>query len=175
MARPFPNVREGWRYRLVALAVPLLLASPSRADEAKARAEEDPYLRYRGVTLEGGEPPAIKTPPPGFQYINWPGFRSHEKRGTEVFLQLTGPVSYKLWHRGRRVELRMDKVQVFLRNNLLPVITKHFPGPVDEYRLRQLKGDRMGLEIRLHRRAKPSVEQKAIGPYTYLIVRFPPR
>lgn len=135
----------------------------------------DPERPYGGVTLDGGAPPTVKTPPAGLQYVTWPGFRADKRLGAEVFLQLTGPVTYKARTRGRRVEVLLEDVQVYLRNNLRPVLTKHFPGPVERFALRELKGNKLRLEIQLSRARKPaiSIEQKH-PPYTYLIVHFSP-
>ena len=137
-------------------------------------AAADPYLPYGGVSLRGGDPPAPKTPPAGMQYINWPGFRSERDVGTEVFVQLTGPVTFKATVRGRRVEVVMDKVQSYLKNTLRPMITKHFRGPVEEFAIKPVKGDKMALSIRLKRPAPHQVDIKTIGRYSYLVVSFPP-
>ena len=128
---------------------------------------------YGGVTLQGGEPPTPKTPPPGIQYVTWPGFRSTEA-GTEVFLQLTGPVSYKEKRKGRRLYVTLDKAQVYLKNNLRPIITRNFPNtPVTQFRLRRLKGDRLRLEITLRGKVPHTISAKSAGQYTYLVVAFP--
>jgi hypothetical protein len=129
---------------------------------------------YAGVTPEGGEPPSPKAPPPGFQYVTWPGFRAGAG-GSEVFLQLTGPVTYKEKRRGTRIYITMDKALVYLKNNLRPVITRNFKGtPVSRFRLRRLKKDRLRLEIKLRYRSKHSVATRSAGQYHYLIVSFPP-
>jgi hypothetical protein len=137
-----------------------------------AQAESRPY---GGVTLAGGAPPLLKQPPAGLQYVTWPGFRADKKLGAEVFLQLTGPVTYQLKSRGRRVFVTLENVENYLENNLKPVPTKHFPGPVQRFRLRELKGEQIRLEIQLSRRVKPTVSLVKKQPYTYLVVHFPPR
>ena len=129
---------------------------------------------YQGVTPEGGEPPSPKSPPPGYQYVTWPGFRV-SSGGSEVFLQLTGPVTHKERATPDRVIVTMDKVLVHLKNSLRPVITRNFAGtPVSQFRLRRLKGDQMRLEITLRRRASHSVTMKTVGQYHYLVVAFFP-
>jgi hypothetical protein len=130
---------------------------------------------YGGVSPEGGDPPQIKTPPAGLQYLTWPGFRAHKDGSADVFVQLTGPVSYKMRARGRRVDVTMEDVQVYLRNNLRTVLTQHFSSPVSRFRLRELKGNKLRLEIRLSRRRKPTVSIETKKRYTYLIVHFPPK
>jgi len=140
--------------------------------------KDDPYLPYGGVKLSGGEPPSPKTPPAGYQYINWPGFRyDRETKTTEVFLQLTGSVTYQTKFRRRSTTITMDNAKVYLRNNFRPVITRHFPGPVSRFRLRRLKSRRhkgkIRLEIRQRRRVQPQVALRTIGQYTYLVVAYP--
>ena len=129
---------------------------------------------YGGVTLNGGEPPSPKAPPPGFQYVTWPGFRVSEG-GSEVFLQLTGPVTFKEKRKGSRIMITLEKTQVYLKNNLRPVITRSFnKTPVSQFRLRRLKGDRLRLDIYLRRKASYTLSSKNAGQYHYLIVSFPP-
>jgi len=131
-------------------------------------------LPYSGVTLRGGEPPPAPKPPGvGRQYITWPGFRSDAGAPSEVFMQLTGPVTYKVKQRGTRVYVTIDKVQVYKRNNLRMVVTRHFPGPVTRFRLRRLKHHRYRLEIHLRQKVTPTVELKAQDKYNYLVVTFP--
>lgn len=133
---------------------------------------------YSGVTIQGGAPPAFKPPPDGLQYITWPGFRSTAE-GSEVFLQLTGPVSYQQQIKGRKVFVTLDKVTVPFRNNLRPVITQQFPQSiVSSFRLRMLgrsraKSHKMRLEISLLEKAKPQITVSNQGQYTYLVIGFP--
>ena len=54
------------------------------------------------------------------------------------------------------------------------VITKHFKTPVSQFRLRQIKGDKLRLEITLRNKTTARVVTKSLGQYTYLIVSFPP-
>ncbi len=167
--------RSRWPGWLLATgAMTLLLSALLLFAPSDAAAEKDPYLPYGGVSLQGGDPPSPKEPPPGFQHINWPGFRSDAKTGAaEVFLQLTGPVQYTVKTRGRRVHVVLKQVQVYLKNNFRTVLALHFPKqPVARFKLRQLKGAKVRLEIRLRRRAKPSVALRTIGKYTYLVVSF---
>jgi len=141
---------------------------------APGQAAAEHSASYSGVTLRGGAPPLIKTPPEGLQYVTWTGFRA-EEQGTEVFLQLTGPVEYRLRQRGHRVEVILKGAQVYLKNNLRKMITRHFPGPVDYFRLRELKGDKLMLEAKLSRRSKAHVSLESQPPYSYLVVAFPPK
>lgn len=130
---------------------------------------------YSGVTLKGGEPPKAKAPPAaGSQYITWPGFSFDPNRGTEVFMQLTGPVPYKVRQKGRRLSITVKRVQIYLRNNLRAVNTRHFPGPVARFRLRRVGRRGARLDIVLRRKATPSVDLRPQGPYNYLVVSFPP-
>lgn len=127
---------------------------------------------YQGVTLNGGEPPA---PPPtgtGFHYLTWPGFRATEK-GTSIFLQLTGEVKYKTKVKGERIEVTLHGVKNYLRNNLLPVVTTAFPGPVARFRLIEHKGDKMTLEVILKQETQPVIKHQVVGAYHYLVVKLP--
>ncbi|MBW2731008.1 MAG: hypothetical protein JRH20_01375 [Deltaproteobacteria bacterium] len=129
---------------------------------------------YSGVTLRGGEPPKAKAPPhAGLQYVTWPGFSVDPERGTEVFVQLTGPVPFKVRQKGRRVSITVKKVQVYLRNNLRAINTQHFPGPVARFRLRRLGRKAARLEILLKRKVTPRVDLRSQGAYHYLVVSFP--
>lgn len=168
--------------RIAPLVLSLLVCGPGQA-----RAEERQEARtpadvpaggsrpYGGVTLDGGAPPLVKQPPEGLQYLTWPGFRADKKLGAEVFLQLTGPVTYQTKVRGHRVFVTLEGAENYLSNNLKPVLTSHFPGPVKRFRLRQLKDQKLQLEIQLSRRSKPTVSLVSKPPYTYLVVHFPPR
>ena len=161
----------------VLLTVAVLLATgAARAEDPQsgpARAEEPRSGGYAGVTPEGGEPPAPKPPPPGFQYVTWPGFRVGAS-GSEVFLQLTGPVKYKDRRRGSRVYVTMEKTMVHLKDNLRPVLTRNFrKTPVSQFRLRKMKKDRLRLEISLRKRSRYKVTTRTAGQYHYLIVTFP--
>ena len=132
---------------------------------------------YQGVTLNrGGEPPEPeKRPPSGLQYVTWPGFQVTE-RGTEIFLQLTGPVIFQQKKRGhKKLWITMDNTTVHLKNSLRPVITQHFKTPVKRFRLRKLKGDKLRLEITLRRKATASVITRSAGQYTFLVVYFMPK
>ena len=149
----------------------LLLASPSWA-QVNTEAAKTPYS---GVTPQGGDPPTMPAPPPGFNYVTWPGFRSFSDGSSSVFLQLTGPVAYKAKKRGSRILITMEKVKVPLRNNFRRVITRHFKDtPVSKFRLRKLKKDRIRLEISLRRGSKHSIAMKSAGRYQFLVVTFPP-
>jgi hypothetical protein len=160
---------------LILAAICVVVATGGARAQEQGDPRGEPRDPYAGVTLRGGEPPAPKQPPAGLQYITWPGFRPMDEKGSEVFLQLTGPVEYKVRRRGRTVLVDIKKVLVHLKNNLRPIITTGFPEtPVTRFKLRQLKGDRMRLEIKLRERVKPSVSLKRIDPYHYLVVRFPP-
>lgn len=134
-----------------------------------------PGLHYSGVKLKGGgePPPAPRPPGAGLQYITWPGFRTDVDAPTEVFIQLTGAVSYKVKERGQRVVVTLDKVAVYKRNTLRAVITRHFPGPVSWFKLRRAGRHRYKLDIRLRRAVKPTVQIKQQDKYTYLVVEFP--
>jgi hypothetical protein len=127
---------------------------------------------YGGVTPESGEPPETKAPPPGMQAVTWPGFRAGAS-GAEVFLQLTGPVTYDQRVKPSRVELTLEKTVVLLRNNLRPVITRNFGGPVSSFRLRRVGGSKVRLEIKLRRPARPAVSMSNRGKFTFLVVAFP--
>jgi len=83
-----------------------------------------PEGAYSGVTLSGGDPPATtKVPPEGLAAVTWPGFRSSQE-GSEVFLQLTGDVTYKDRLQGNRIIITLDKTTVLLKNNRRPVVTR---------------------------------------------------
>lgn len=165
---------------VAAVGCTMLLVFGSSSSRAESAAPGDskagdvaPSGPYGGVTPEGGDPPRIKAPPDGLQYLTWPGFRANKDGSADVFVQLTGPVSYKVRTRGRRVDVIMEGVQVYLRNNLRTVITQHFKGPVSRFRLRELKGNKLRLEVRLSRRRKPQVSIETKQRYTYLVVHFP--
>lgn len=142
---------------------------------AQADAQRGIAPAYSGVSLQGGEPPGSKPPPAGMQAITWPGFRPpREGQGAEVFLQLTGPVTYRQEMKRQKVLITLDKVVVPLRNNLRPIITASFgKNPVASFRLRPLKNDQVRLEITLRRKAQPTVNLTAQGKYTFLVVAFP--
>lgn len=142
---------------------------------AKDEAAAKPVTtKYQGVTLFGGDPPLPKPPPAGFNYITWPGFHA-TRTGSEVFLQMSGPVTYTEKTKGLKVQITMEKVQVYLRNNLRTVITSHFAEtPVLNFKLRKLKKDKVRLDIKLREKAKPTISTKTQGAYTFLVVTFPP-
>lgn len=159
------------RTSTVAAVLALSLAAPLAASPALAQGSSGSYA---GVTPEGGEPPSPKTPPAGFQYVTWPGFRA-SKAGSEVFLQLTGPVTYKEQEKGNTIYVTLDKVLVHLKNSLRPVITRSFADtPVGQFRLRQLKNNQLRLEISLRQGSKHSIAGRTAGQYHYLVVSFPP-
>lgn len=157
---------------VVCIAVLLPLSAQARGEKAAPNHSESDY---RGVTRAGGEPPITKQPPPGIQYVTWPGFRMTKEGATEVFLQLTGPVSYKAKHKGKRVDVELQGAQVYLRNNLRPIVTRHFRGPVSRFVVRELKGNALRLEITLARSSQSTVSIEKRGRYAYLVVRFPPK
>jgi hypothetical protein len=161
-------LEEGMARTALLMAIAVVLVSTG---SAWAQA---PGGAYGGVTPEGGDPPSPKPPPPGMQYVTWPGFRVSEA-GSEVFLQLTGPVNFKEKARGKRLDIILDQTEVHLKNSLRPVITRNFPGtPVSQFRLRRLKRNRLRLEITLSRRTGHTVTAKTLGQWQYLIVAFPP-
>ena len=133
----------------------------------------NPKLIYKGVTLYGGgDPPEFKPPPVGIKYVTWPGFHL-TKTGSEIFLQISGPVVPKRKDRGRRIFITLDSTKVPFKNNLRAVITKHFPTPVKSFKLRRLRGNKLRLEISLQRRTTARVQTRSSGAYTYLVVSFP--
>ncbi|PIE18424.1 MAG: hypothetical protein CSA65_04730 [Proteobacteria bacterium] len=135
---------------------------------------QGPGLPYSGVTLKGGEPPPAPRPPKaGLQYITWPGFRTNVDAPSEVFMQLTGPVSYTIKQRGTRINITINKVQVYRRNTTRAVVTRHFPGPVTWFRLRRAGRNRYRLQIRLREAVTPTVQLKQQDKYHYLVVTFP--
>ena len=154
-------------------AASLLFASSTQAQvDTETEGAKTPYS---GVTPQGGDPPTMPAPPPGFNYVTWPGFRTFSDGSSSVFLQLTGPVTYKTVKRGRRILITMEKVKVPLRNNFRRVITRHFKDtPVSKFRLRKLKKDRIRLEVSLRRGSKHTISMKSAGRYQFLVVTFPP-
>lgn len=131
-------------------------------------------ITYQGVTLEGGSPPTLKTPPAGTQYLTWPGFQVNDQ-GTIIFLQLTGPITYQTKEQGRRLWVTMDHVDVYLKNNLRPVLAKGFKGtPVSQFRLRPVKDGKLRLEVALKRKSAATVTTRTVGSFTYLLVSFAP-
>jgi hypothetical protein len=128
---------------------------------------------YGGVTLLGGDPPESKPPSAGLVAVTWPGFRV-ARGASEVFLQLTGPVTHKEKVKGQRLLITLDKAEVPLRNNLRPVITRDFTRtPVSAFRLRRLAKDQVRLEITLRRKSPHTVNVKTQGRYNFLVVSFP--
>ena len=167
------HLRLSWRLAAAAVLSFALIAAAEAKQTAKKRAGAPDYS---GVTLRGGDPPAPKAPPPGMQFVNWPGFRVAKGTGdTRIFLQMSGPVTYKLRKSARRVYLTLYKAQVYLRNNLLPVLTEHFGGPVKRFKLRELRGGRLRLEVRLKAAVSAEVSQSTVGQYTYLVLNLVPR
>ena len=129
---------------------------------------------YQGVTMSGGEPPEIRTPPAGVQYITWPGFHTDET-GTTIFLKMTGPAAYEQKRKGRKVMVDLMNTQVFLKNNTRAMLTQHFENtPVKSFRLRAIKGGGTRLEVTLSKSIKPSINARTVGTFTYLVVSFPP-
>ncbi len=142
-------------------------------EPAPAREWEGPYGGV--VPGGGGAPPEQKPPPAGLQAITWTGFRLHEGGGSEVFLQLTGSVTYQQKTKGRRILVTLDKTVVPLRNNLRPVIAGSFRGtPVERFRVKLLGKDQARLEISLRRKSAHTVALNAQGQFTFLVVTFPP-
>lgn len=139
------------------------------ADAAVGRAAD----YYQGVTLHGGDPPEFKPPPVGIKYVTWPGFQV-TPAGSEIFLQISGPVIPVRKDRGRKIFITLDKTRVPFKNNLRSVITKHFNTPVSRFRLRKLRGDKLRLEIKLRYKTTARHLTRSKGQYTYLIVSFPP-
>jgi hypothetical protein len=136
--------------------------------------DKSPTQSYAGVTVNGGgEPPETKPPPAGLQAVTWPGFKA-DKSGSEVFLQLTGQVTYHQKAKGHRISITLDKTVVPLRNNLRPMITRNFRSPVASFRLRPAGADSVRLDITLRRKAEPSVSMQNRGKHTFLVVAFPP-
>jgi hypothetical protein len=162
----------------VGVTLALALIAPNSVDAApqkgKVRLDRNtPEGDYSGVTLGGGQPPETKPPPSGLQHVTWPGFR-WSKEGSEVFLQLTGQVTYQQKVKGHHVLITLDKTMVPLRNNLRSVITSNFGGtPVSRFRLRLLKNDQVRLEISLRRKSTPTVSMTTQGQYSMLVVAFP--
>jgi len=144
-------------------------AKDSQAAAAVGRAAD----YYQGVTLHGGDPPEFKPPPVGIKYVTWPGFQVTSS-GSEIFLQISGPVVPERKNRRRKILITLDRTRVPFKNNLRQVITKHFKTPVSKFRLRQIKGDKLRLEISLRRKTTATMITKGVGQYTYLIVSFPP-
>lgn len=145
-----------------------------KTEEPEATAAADRAVDYyQGVTMQGGDPPEFSPPPAGIKYVTWPGFQVNSQ-GSEIFLQISGPVipSRKTWR--RKIFITLDKTRVPFKNNLRPVITKHFRTPVSRFRLRRLRGDKTRLEISLRRRTKSTMVTRSVGQYTYLVVSFPP-
>ncbi len=129
---------------------------------------------YQGVTLSGGDPPPMQAPPAGVQYVTWPGFHA-DAAGSTIFLQLTGPVAYEQKRKKLKYFVTLMSTQVFLQNNLRPVLTQHFDNtPVKEFRLRQLKDGATRLEVTLSKKSAPTINTRTVGTFTYLVVSFPP-
>jgi len=145
----------------------------SKDSKAAAAAAGRAADYYQGVTLKGGDPPEFKPPPLGIKYVTWPGFQVSSV-GSEIFLQISGPVIPERKDRRKKIFITLDKTRVPFKNNLRVVITKHFKTPVSQFRLRQIKGDKLRLEITLRNKTTARVVTKSLGQYTYLIVSFPP-
>lgn len=164
----------------------ILLASPcaqaqtadTKAADKNAQDKSVPATSaagtYQGVTMTGGEPPEVRTPPAGVQYITWPGFHS-DATGSTIFLQMTGPVAYEEKVKGKKVTITLLNTQVFLKTNTLAILTQHFENtPVTQFKLRPAKGGSTRLEITLASSAKPTINTRTVGTFTYLVVSFPP-
>ena len=146
---------------------------PGSKDSAATAAAGRAADYYQGVTLHGGDPPAFKSPPVGIKYVTWPGFQV-TSLGSEIFLQISGPVTPVRKDRRRKIYITMSRTRVPYKNNLRAVITKHFKTPVSKFRLRPLRGDKLRLEISLRRKTTARMVTKSVGQYTYLVVSFPP-
>ena len=167
-------------FSLIILASPTVHAqtvgekATGQKSGAKATADAKATGPYQGVTMTGGEPPEIRTPPAGIQYVTWPGFHADDT-GTTIFLQMTGPVAYEQKRKGLKVLVNLMNTQVFLKNNTRAVLTQHFENtPVKSFRLRPMKGNDTRLEIILSKAAKASIGARTVGTFTYLVVSFPP-
>jgi|GEM_PF-6947941 hypothetical protein len=163
----------------------LLLCASAQAEEPKApkeaktggasKAQPEPVAPsgdYRGVTPSSGIPPSPKVPPKGYQYMTWPGFRVTETH-SEIFLQLTGPVTHTSRRKGNRLEITLKKTKAYLRNNLRPVNTQHFPGPVRGFRIKPVPGGNLRLTVDLRRGVDPEIAVSQSKNYSFLTVRFP--
>jgi hypothetical protein len=163
----------------------LLLVSPcvqaqtaekgaAKKDDAKAAPDAKTTGPYQGVTMSGGDPPEVRTPPAGVQYITWPGFHS-DATGSTLFLQMTGPVAYEMKAKGKKVIVSMMNTEVFLKTNRLAVLTQHFTNtPVKQFRLKPTKGGGTNLVITLAKKVKPTISSRLVGTFTYLVITFPP-
>ena len=165
---------------LIILASPCVQAqttaekAPGKKTDTKAVPAAKATGPYQGVTMSGGEPPEIRTPPAGIQYITWPGFHSDET-GSTIFLQMTGPVAYEQKQKGLKLTINLMNTQVFLKNNKRAVLTQHFENtPVKSFRLRPTKSAGTRLEVTLSKGVKPTVNARTVGTFTYLVVSFPP-
>ena len=167
---------------LVLLASPCAWAQAGGGKAPKKKSDTNPAVSagsagagpYQGVTMAGGDPPEMKVPPAGVQYVTWPGFHA-DQTGSTIFLQLTGPVAYEQKVKGRKVRVTLMSTQVFLKNNLRPVLTQHFENtPVKRFRLRQVKDGSTRLEISLSKKVTPTISTRTVGTFTYLVVSFPP-
>lgn len=160
---------------LLTVIIPELSAAQDTKSERKyPNLFNQPALPYSGVTLKGGEPPpAPKPPADGLQYITWPGFRTDVGAPSEVFVQLTGPVDYKVKMSKRRVSITINKVKIYKKNTLRRLVTKHFPGPTTLVRLKRLRRNKYRLDISLRKAVTPQVELKQQDKYHYLVVTFP--
>jgi hypothetical protein len=148
--------------------------SPPKAPSGEV-AQPPSEVPYAGVTPGGGgAPPEQKPPPAGMSAITWPGFHVGPQ-GSEVFLQLTGSVTYTEKRKGRKLHVTIDKAVVPLRNNLRPIITGSFRRtPVERFRLRLVGKDQVRLEVQLRRKTTHAVALQTRGQATFLVVSFPP-
>ena len=154
-----------------------LIALPAWGDgagHAKGAKGKKSYS-YAGVTKVAGEPPPITEPPPkGLQYLTWPGFKVDKDKSVEIFLQLTGPVTYEMKQRGRRVTLTLNDTVIHKKNSLRVIHTRGFPGAVKRFQVKQKKGNKLQLRVALRRNVKPKVNLATRGKYSFLSLTFPP-
>ncbi len=144
--------------------------------EGEAKQPVKQEQTYHGVTPGSGNtlPKVEELKGKSGSWVTWPGFAMQPDGGSRVFLQTTGPLTYSVNEKKRRVVIKLGKVDVFLSNNRNPLVTKHFNTPLNRaYLKKRRKGLELILELKI--KASPNIVQTTVQDgYNYLFVDFAP-
>ncbi|TPV97173.1 MAG: hypothetical protein B7733_01150 [Myxococcales bacterium FL481] len=104
--------------------------------------------------------------------LTWTGFRPQSKGSSEVFVQLSSPVAYRLDQTAQSIVITLPGTTVNVANNQRRLDTRFFNTPVDGVEVASAGPDTV-IRLGLRRAATPVVSQRAApGGYTMLILAF---
>jgi hypothetical protein len=140
----------GWATALAALLVPLPVGA-----------------QISGVARVSAPPQAPQTK------AVMPGFETLDDGATQLFVDLSGPVSYEVESTMRSITYILKRTSVSRRNNCNPLVTEFFNTPVTKARLAPHGRDLwFVVDVRASVEPSVSVEQKTEGG-ARLSIRFP--